>query len=126
MQFSHKSRHKCYKTLSQTISLALNSLKELLFQDVVGGVEGNGHSLATCGGHRKGLCVPSAYDINGNLEGCGRDRKEQVRRKHEQKEGERERERERRTEKDKTGMKAAQAGERGKQGAHRGSLLWCR
>ena len=40
---------------------------------MVGGVEGNGHPLATCGSHREGLCVSSANDINGNLEGCGRE-----------------------------------------------------
>ena len=39
--------------LSEAVGLALDSLKQFLLEDVVGGVEGDGHTLAARGGHGK-------------------------------------------------------------------------
>ena len=50
--------------LTQSIGLALDGLQELLSEYVVGGVEGDGHSLAARGGHREGLCVATADDVD--------------------------------------------------------------
>ena len=36
---------------------------------MVGGVERDGHALAACGGHWKSICVPTAYDVNGDGDG---------------------------------------------------------
>ena len=52
--------------LSQTIGLALYCLKELLLEDVVGGVEGHTHALTAGGGHGEGVRVTTAYHVHGD------------------------------------------------------------
>ena len=53
---------------SKTISLTLNSLQEFLLEHEVGGIERNGHTLATCGGYWEGISVTATYDIDGDEE----------------------------------------------------------
>lgn len=39
------------KALPQTVGLALDGLKQFLLEDMVGGVEGDAHTLTAGGGH---------------------------------------------------------------------------
>ncbi len=67
--------------LPQPIGLALYGLKELLPQDVVRGVEGNGHPLAASRGDRERVCVTTANDVYRDGQCCRGKGGEQIRKR---------------------------------------------
>ena len=57
---------KWWAWLSQPISLALYSLKELLLENAVGGIERNAHPLAASRGDWKGVSIATANHVQGD------------------------------------------------------------